>query len=119
MEREPPLQTNNDRVDIKEYLKFDHLEKIAYVDIETNGLLEKLGDNIVITSIALFDGIQLTTYTPTNMGLFANDILQFQAIVTFNGDKFDLAILKKKLNINWEELPILSIDLYKLGFSVR
>ena len=81
-------------------------DQTAYVDIETTG---RGGGLDHITSIGLYDGNRVRTYVcGDNLEAFADDILEYQLIVTFNGSCFDLPFLKKEL---CSDLPPAHIDL--------
>ena len=72
-------------------------DRTAYVDIETTGL--SAGADF-ITTIALYDGREVRSYVHgQNLEAFADDILQFDLIVTFNGKSFDLPFIRKYLRI--------------------
>lgn len=77
---------------------FPHFkERAAYVDIETTGLSWE-GD--CITTIALYDGETVRTYVQgVNLEDFADDILAFTLLVTWNGRGFDAPILRRSLRI--------------------
>jgi hypothetical protein len=78
----------------------------AYVDIETTGLGKGLDH---ITSIALSDGERVRTYVHgINLEAFADDILNYKLLVTFNGRCFDVPFLERQLAIR---LPKAHIDL--------
>lgn len=69
----------------------------AYVDIETTGL--SWSENC-ITTIALYDGDRVRTYVQgKNLGDFADDILEYELLVTWNGRGFDAPILRRSLHI--------------------
>ena len=69
----------------------------AYVDIETTGLS---WDGDCITTIALYDGHTVRTYVQgRNLEDFADDILNYSLLVTWNGRGFDAPILRRSLNI--------------------
>ena len=69
----------------------------AYVDIETTGLSR---DGDCITTIALYDGEQVKTYVRgRNLDAFADDILEYGLLVTWNGRGFDAPILRRSLCI--------------------
>jgi hypothetical protein len=81
-------------------------ERTAYVDIETTG---RGGGLDHITTIALYDGSRVKTYVcGDNLEDFADDILDYQLLVTFNGSCFDVPFLKREL---CSELPPAHIDL--------
>lgn len=67
----------------------------AYVDIETTGL-----SDCSITTIALYDGKSVRTYVQgQNLEDFADDILDYNLLVTWNGRGFDAPILRRELTI--------------------
>ncbi len=69
----------------------------AYVDIETTGLAWPEG---CITTIALYDGDSVRTYVQgVNLEAFADDILDYGLLVTWNGRGFDAPILRRALRI--------------------
>jgi uncharacterized protein YprB with RNaseH-like and TPR domain len=69
----------------------DSIDEIAYLDIETTGLRHMIGDKFKITSIVLFDGYSIKYYiNGFNLEQFKEDIRSYQAVVTFNGNRFDL-----------------------------
>jgi len=80
--------------------------KTAYVDIETTG---RGGGLDHITTIGLYDGSRVKAYVcGDNLEDFADDILDYQLLVTFNGSCFDVPFLKREL---CSELPPAHIDL--------
>jgi hypothetical protein len=88
----------------------------AYVDIETTGTGGGLDH---ITTIALYDGSRVKTYVHgRNLERFADDILGYSLLVTFNGTCFDVPFLRREMAI---ERPAAHIDLRfvlrALGFS--
>ena len=85
---------------------FTHFRnQLGYLDIETTGL----GISAEITSIALYDGQQVSTYVNgRNLDQFAEDIQQFSVLVTYNGKSFDIPCIEKFFNIT---LPQAQIDL--------
>ena len=65
--------------------------RIAYVDIETTGL----GREAEITTVALYDGKTITTFIKDrNLEEFPNALSRYAAVVTYNGSRFDLPILR-------------------------
>lgn len=69
----------------------------AFVDIETTGL-SRPEDHI--TTIALHDGKRLKTYVyGRDLEDFADDILEYALLVTWNGRCFDAPILRQALRI--------------------
>lgn len=103
---------------IKEYLNLHEFERVAYLKVETSGLLNVLGNRAEITAISVYDGKTLRTYAGESINHFKEDIREFEAVVTFKGDQFDLKALSMKLEINWEELGIKSFDLSRLNFDI-
>lgn len=77
---------------------FPHFRhKAAYVDIETTGLSR---DDDVITTIALYDGERVRTYVRgANLEAFADDILPYTLLITWNGRGFDAPLLRRGLRI--------------------
>lgn len=68
----------------------------AYVDIETTGLMQ----DDCITSIALYDGNRVRTYVQgQNLEDFADDILDYSLLITWNGRSFDAPIIRRSLAI--------------------
>ena len=50
-----------------------------------------IGDKFKITSIVLFDGYSIKYYlNGFNLDQFKEDIRSYRAVVTFNGNRFDL-----------------------------
>lgn len=106
---------------------------IGFLDLETTGLSHQR-DHIILggllkvspgyaPSSAEVQLIQLLCDTPSEekamLQAFWDEMTKCQVIVTFNGDSFDLSILKKKLIrygiLSEEETPLfLSVDLYRL-----
>lgn len=73
----------------------------AFVDIETTGSWDWMKDHgCCITTIALYDGESVRTYVQgENLESFADDILDYALLVTWNGRGFDAPILRRVLNI--------------------
>ncbi len=92
---------------IERWRFFDYLRSsVAYIDIETTGF--KSGNNY-ITTIALYDGKEVKYYVyGKNLKKFKQDIKNYDLIVTYNGDLFDLPFIKQYFNI---DLPQFHIDL--------
>jgi uncharacterized protein YprB with RNaseH-like and TPR domain len=66
---------------------------IAYVDIETTGL--SAFDRI--TTIALYDGVTMRTYVRgRDLERFAADIRPYRLLVTYNGNRFDMPLLRQE-----------------------
>jgi uncharacterized protein len=94
----------------------DFKHKTAYVDIETTGLDAGFSS---ITTIALYDGEKILTYVNgQNLTCFADDILNYDLLVTFNGKSFDVPFIESFFRI---KLPHAHIDLRhvlrSLGFK--
>ncbi|CAK7059463.1 MAG: hypothetical protein DELT_01364 [Desulfovibrio sp.] len=84
-------------------------DKAAYVDIETTGLSWPEGH---ITTIALYDGGTVRTYVEgRNLEQFADDIKEYDLLVTWNGRGFDAPILRKSLNIPLDKGDMGHLDL--------
>lgn len=83
--------------------------KAAYVDIETTGFSPPEGR---ITTIALYDGETVRTYVQgRNLEQFADDILAYDLLVTWNGRGFDAPFLRKALNIPLDKGVMGHLDL--------
>ena len=81
----------------------------AFVDIETTGLS---WPEDCITTIALYDGAAVRTYVQgENLEDFADDILAYDLLVTWNGRGFDAPILRKSLNIPLDKGHMAHLDL--------
>jgi uncharacterized protein YprB with RNaseH-like and TPR domain len=81
----------------------------AYVDIETTGL-SRFGDSI--TTIALYDGNTVRSYIQgENLEAFADDILAYSLLVTWNGRCFDAPILRRFLRIPLDQGHMGHLDL--------
>lgn len=66
--------------------------RVAYLDIETNGLTPHLEG---LTVIGVFDGVNVKQYVQGyNLMDFADDIEEYDLLVTFNGKLFDIPFLK-------------------------
>lgn len=69
----------------------DSIDELAYLDIETTGLRHLVKDRFKITSIVLFDGYSIKYYIDGfNLHQFKEDIRKYKAVVTFNGNRFDM-----------------------------
>lgn len=81
---------------------FPHFrDRAAYVDIETTGSWDWANEQgCCITTIALYDGRKVRTYVQgENLEAFADDILKYKLLVTWNGRGFDAPILRRALSI--------------------
>jgi len=80
--------------------------RAAYLDIETMGLCPATDP---ITTIALYDGKTVRHYVlGRNLDAFADDVLAYDLLVTYNGKCFDVPFIRQSLGI---ELPQAHIDL--------
>lgn len=72
---------------------FPHFrESTGYLDIETTGL----GEDADITTIALYDGNEVTTYiNGRNLDDFITDIQKLDVLVTYNGISFDIPFIER------------------------
>lgn len=91
-------------------------KKTAYLDIETSGMGQGLDH---ITCIGLFDGQQVQTFVHgRNLECFADRILEYKLLVTFNGSCFDLPMIERELQITLPEAHIdLRFLLKSLGYT--
>jgi hypothetical protein len=86
------------------FAEFRH--SVAYVDIETTGCGPEYDQ---ITTIALYDGQRTRTFVSgENLEKFADTLLNYKLIVTFNGSCFDLPKIRHQLQVS---LPPAHIDL--------
>ena len=85
---------------------------LAYVDIETTGMMGHSGDHI--TTIALYDGGSIRSYVHgENLQAFKEDIRKYTIVVTYNGKCFDVPFIERYFGIR---LTHAHIDLrYVLG----
>jgi len=82
----------------------DFSDSVAYFDIETTGLSQ---DEDHITCIALYDGKQARTYLyGENLEDFADDIMAYKVIVTFNGKSFDVPFVERQLKVQLQRAHI-------------
>lgn len=87
--------------------------RAAYVDIETTGFSWPNGH---ITCVALYDGASLKTYVyGRNLEDFADDILGYDLLVTWNGRAFDAPFLRRALQI---PLRMAHLDLFPVFRSL-
>ncbi|OGQ88214.1 MAG: exonuclease [Deltaproteobacteria bacterium RIFOXYD12_FULL_56_24] len=89
---------------------------VAYLDIETTGL--SFIDHC-ITTVSLYDGKEVFTYVQgENLADFAEDIRQYQLLVTYNGKAFDVPMLERYFGFKLTQPHIdLRPLLQKLGFT--
>ena len=81
-------------------------EKVAYIDIETDG---GSSENGMITTISLWDGSNLYHYVHgDNLRDFQDDILDYSLLVTWNGASFDIPFIESWYRTT---LPHAHIDL--------
>lgn len=90
-------------------------DSVAYLDIETTGLGFT---EHAITTISLYDGEKVFTYVQgENLADFAEDIGQYQLLVTYNGKAFDVPMIEKHFGFRLGQAHIdLRPLLQKLGF---
>ncbi len=90
-------------------------DRIAYLDIETTGL----GPDAEITTIALYDGLQVYCYVNgRNLEDFEKDIWKYEILVTYNGKGFDIPVLERWFHTRLTHSHIdLRYILAKLGFK--
>ncbi|MFZ5864736.1 MAG: ribonuclease H-like domain-containing protein [Thermodesulfobacteriota bacterium] len=85
----------------------------AYLDIETS---TGGGNGNYITTIALYDGASVFYYVHGyNLGMFAEEIVKYKLIVTYNGKSFDVPIIEDYFKI---KLPQAHIDLRHILHSL-
>ncbi len=78
---------------------------IRFLDIETTGL----GDKAEVTTVAVYDGRRLSMFIEgLNLHAFPGLLKDAGLLVTFNGGRFDLPMLRKRFKI---DLAIPHIDL--------
>ena len=95
---------------------FSHFRhSTAYLDIETTGLLE----NAQITTIALYDGIDVFHYVNgENLEDFIEDIMRYTVLVSYNGKNFDIPIIENYFQVRLPQAHIdLRFVLARLGFK--
>lgn len=96
---------------------FPHFRnKTAYFDIETTGLDK---DTSEITTIALYDGNSIFHYVNgENLEKFAQDISQYEVLVTYNGKIFDVPMIETYLGVTLDQVHIdLRYILQSLGIT--
>lgn len=80
-------------------------ERVRFLDIETTGL----GDSADVTTVAVYDGRRLSVFVEGfNLHAFPAVLKDAGLLVTFNGARFDLPMLRKRFKI---DLAIPHIDL--------
>lgn len=80
--------------------------RLAYIDIETTGVSR---DTSHITTIALYDGVQVRTYVHgRDLERFADDIGAYPLLVSYNGRCFDVPVIEQELRLR---LPRAHVDL--------
>lgn len=94
----------------------DLRDSLAYIDIETTGFG---GNGNYITTIALYDGLSIYHYiNGKNLDDFKKDIMNFKAIVTYNGRCFDVPFIENYFNIKLDHIHIdLRYILKNLGYT--
>lgn len=81
-------------------------DQTAYLDIETTGTGQGLDH---ITCIGLYDGREIQSFVHgRNLEAFADRILDYKLLVTFNGSCFDIPFIERELQI---QLPAAHVDL--------
>ncbi len=94
----------------------DFKDRVAFLDIETTGLLSYYNE---ITLIGLFDGKDAKTYIAgKNLDSFVMDIKQYDLMVTFNGSIFDAPFIAAKFP-NFIPPPHIDLRFFlkRLGYS--
>jgi len=88
---------------------------VAYLDIETTGLG---GPSDYVTTIALYDGQAVYTYVRgQNMHAFAEHIVRYQLLITYNGKCFDMPFIRDDLGVELDQAHIdLRYVLASLGY---
>ncbi len=96
-------------------------DAIRYLDIETTGL----GPDAVITSIAVYDGRRLNVFVQgVNLHDFPRALAGAKLLVTFNGARFDLPILRRSFRLDLamphlDLLPVTKAFGYHGGLKAR
>lgn len=81
------------------------IEGVRFLDIETTGL----GDSAEITTVAVYDGSRVSAFIEgINLHAFPRVLKGAELLVTFNGGRFDLPMLRKRFKI---DLGIPHLDL--------
>jgi len=91
-------------------------QRVAYLDIETTGGM--LGES-TITVIGVYDGVAPRVYVQgQNLSQFVADIEEFTLLVTYNGQQFDLPVIRQELGAPLEQAHIdLRYPLATLGYK--
>lgn len=95
---------------------FPHFrDRVGYVDIETTGL----GNGCEITTIALYDGIQVRTYiNGINLDDFVSDVTDIDLFISFNGLSFDIPVIEHFFKIELDQAHIdLRYVLSRMGYK--
>lgn len=95
---------------------FPHFrDRVGYIDIETTGL----GPECEITTIALYDGNQVSTYVNgINLDDFVEDIADIDVFISFNGLSFDIPVIEHFFRIQLDQAHIdLRYVLSRIGFK--
>lgn len=90
---------------------------VAYVDIETTGMMGHPGDHI--TTIALYDGETVRTYVHgRNLDDFPRDVADYKLLVTYNGKCFDVPYINSYFGVELTQAHLdLRYVLHRLGFK--
>lgn len=79
-------------------------QKSAFFDIETTGNLT-VGNHI--TTICLFDGVNLYSYVRgDNLYQFAEDIQKYEMVVTYNGKSFDVPFIEWEFGMKLNKIHL-------------
>jgi uncharacterized protein YprB with RNaseH-like and TPR domain len=91
-------------------------DRIAFLDIETTGM----SDDDAVTMVGVYDGTTARAYLKgDDLQEFAEDITQYQLLVTFFGNGFDLPFLRRRFpSVRLDQLHIdLCPALRRLGYK--
>lgn len=91
-------------------------QRVAYLDIETTGLI---AGQSTITVIGVYDGEQPRVYIQgRSLSRFVEDVAAFTLLVTYNGKLFDLPYIRQELGIHLDQAHIdLRYPLAALGYK--
>ena len=94
----------------------DFKDKVAYLDIETNG---RRNDPDQVTTISIYTGKAFKTFVKDqNLEEFPKIIQKFKLLVTFNGKSFDLPVLRMRFGLSFDHAHIdLMHILRSLGYK--